>query len=424
MVSKMPQPIASEGGERVVKTGESWFSIARDELGYEATAPQVAAYAQEIARINGGLDVLRSNRTIRLPQTIVGENAAPTSEFMAAARGQLQDYKDGRFDPFAEDGIKRGEGTALGNRLPLGTARYTPFSQSPLKNNAAVPAATGAPRGNTMMDAAARYADAGANLPIDTSSNDRFRQGARGAQYGEFNPSQAQRPPRVSTAGAHAGDPIGPRAALAVLRDVLGRARDVLGRGDTGVRLQSPSIVQGSPVPFPQAPQAQTVPQSAGASGQVIPRMPPQSQLTNPPSGVDLIGARLTALSFAEMDAAANYGDIGAALQYRPNFITDQTRAQMGVSPYDMSAIGYIQTANGAWVNDPNAILALSEAAQAVSAPSYGINPGSYGEPYGLEPFVRRGGVGETGSAAFRPEYYNDPYAPSGSRNMGWRIGF
>src|SRR3990167_11400362 len=76
--------VVPEQREYTVQRGESWFSIARSELGSGAKETQVAAYAQALANANG-LDVLRVGAKIRLPGSIVNPDARPTTGFMEAA---------------------------------------------------------------------------------------------------------------------------------------------------------------------------------------------------------------------------------------------------------------------------------------------------------------------------------------------------
>lgn len=71
-----------------VKSGESWFSIARSKLGKGANESQVAAFAQSLANANGGMGVLRGGAKIKIPGAAVSENAAPTMGFWNAAMAQ------------------------------------------------------------------------------------------------------------------------------------------------------------------------------------------------------------------------------------------------------------------------------------------------------------------------------------------------
>lgn len=422
----MPQPIASEGGERVVKTGESWFSIARDTLGYEATEPQVAAYAQEIARINGGLTLLRSNRTIRLPQTIVGENAAPTSEFMAAARGELADYKAGTFDP---------SGTTQAYGATQSTAASRPAGQS-IYPTYDVRQTQAMGTTNPMLDAASRYADAGAGLrqaAAPSSANDRFRQGQYGAQFGR--PSQNQS--RLSATG-NAGDFSGAinlaraaltpvfapgsqeEAAFQSLQASLSRLRnDVWAAGASGVGRVG-AMTNHDSFLTPSQPkntgQSPTQPQTAGLT---------QQQQRGLEVAAQQYGGNLPSpqTQLAELNLSMAQGVL-------PPAIYATVAYGAGLTAEQLIARGYEFTNTGFWVYAQDDVDMLPEATSLFdnsplnSGASYGINPGYYGAPLGLEPFGGFGGGGGDVNGGYSEGAYSSPYSGrAGSSNISWRIG-
>ena len=77
--------VVPEQREYTVQRGESWFSIARSELGSGAKETQVSAFAQQLSNANGGLSVLRGGTKITIPGSYVSREAGPTNDFIAAA---------------------------------------------------------------------------------------------------------------------------------------------------------------------------------------------------------------------------------------------------------------------------------------------------------------------------------------------------
>lgn len=133
---------------RTVTTGESYFSIARDELGSSASSSQVAALAEAIAASNGGLGVLRSGTTLNIPNVQVPEDARPSTNFMEGSRaltqtyqqvnqGQIEDTREGFNEALAPQGYAvTSRGTLL--QQVQGDSPSGPASTAPLTSTSQV----------------------------------------------------------------------------------------------------------------------------------------------------------------------------------------------------------------------------------------------------------------------------------------------
>lgn len=404
--------IPSEGGEHLVKTGESWFSIARQQLGGEANESQVAAYAQEIARVNGGLTVLRSNRTIRLPQTVVGENARPTTEFMAAARGELSSYRAGTFDPTGE---------AL---APVGASQNT-VATPPRNGQSIYPShptrqptvATPTGFGGQLVNG--RYIEAGAR-PIQTG----LPSGGAGAS-GVAQPDYSR--------GGQTGN-VGSMQGLQNL--VRGALTPVFAPGSPEDRaFQS---LQSSLSQMREANLQNTRNQTANARIDEI-FGTRQSQQQPSQTSRQMTGANMTQEQLRGMQIAAQQhgGNLPspqtqlAELSYAmaqgslPPAIYATVAYGAGLSAEALIARGYEFTNTGYWVYAQDDIeedfLPETQGLFDSSPMGSGINPGYYGAPLGLEEYSYGGGDVNGG---WTPGAYSNPYSGRvGSSNISWRIG-
>lgn len=411
-------PIQVQSSEKVVRTGESWFSIARQQLGEQATGTQVAAFAQELANVNGGLGVLRSGRTIRIPGVQVSQEAAPSKSFMDAANALTASYKTGGAPA---------PGTAPGTSALPQSPLYPKFQHTPQTPLSAITGSGAqgqqtAPRGQSLgfggQMVGGRYAEAGlspsptvapTSTPAGTPST------PRSAATGLTDPSHIYVRGR-GTPGASFSNLFKPEFLgfvenfAARIGEYIASAREY---GATSGRTQAIAQARGqSSGTYATYVGGSSQQPSAAQSQPQTPRQAAQA-VVKPYEGGETYRMELSELR-AELAVGA-----------KPVAISTIAAYGAGLTPQQLVASGYEFTSTGYWVLsseidilDPTGLV---ETVLGSDAPTSETYYGSYGSPYGVEMLGGSYSGGPDVNGGYTP---NPAYNPGGNVQSSWRIGF
>jgi len=428
--------------QRTVTHGESYWSIARDQLGSNASSSQVGALAEAIAASNGGLGVLRSGATITIPNVRVSEDARPSVGFMEGANaltkgyqqissGSVSDTTEGLNQALSDTGYQVTrfgdlyQQMTAGGQPPAGGGGQVsvPISPNTLPDGSPLSSITGSTRpaaalGRSPLSPQLEGAPESQTVgPAGRSPLSPQLAGAPGSQTvgAQRNKEQGGLPAfQKESSGAQGA---GLQSALNQptggfsLRDLINLVSQSSGagaftgaQGQYGLGPRPPSLLEqaglrdreprpqfrGSTATTQAIPEGLSEPVRSGRQlSEEAARRIPRQYLP------DLISAQQSAASIAQ-------GEF-------PTLISENARVMLGYSEQDMRDLGYVREGNR-WLTDP--VAALQYDVGGLSAPSGG--GGGFGG------FIPYGATGVSFTDSYSSSLYSQGYAqPRGGGSLG-----
>lgn len=373
---------ATEGQkDYTVQSGESLFSIAAATLGSGATQTQIAAYAQELAAANNGIQVLQSGAHIRLPSAVLTPDARPTKAFMEAANAQT-----------VAGGFKVPDSVQTMQReLSLGAGSSTAAPEYSAAGFGLPPAPTYSPTRATQ--------GLGAPAPIPAYSPSQSTQGVG-------QPSPSYNPQAIQGLGAGVTPSYKPGGFVYGNESIAGQTSSGAFAGLTnqgsGIRAKAPLPPGAQPPAGEQAPVNPWVEQQA-------------AQLQGIMAALDKPGSSgapgVTLPAYIPASVAQATGLYESALVQQGYYQTSMT-GNLYLSATTQAALNLPE--GGGYSGDLGTVYDYNR----------GVRQGSgYTRAIGVRSFrPRRGGVGATGSSTMED---TNPYASYGGALSGtWRVGF